>query len=314
MSIRDLQQPPGHDQDRSFAHTAFGLTLISDIPLPELSAAPSSADAKPVVIRLREEDFRRHIPKDLQQQPVGLQVTPHAAVVYLKDVAVFLLEDGAQVTVIPVPHAQPERIRQALTGIVMALILYQRGCLVLHGSAVSIEGKAVIFLGDSGEGKSSMAAALHAQGHLLLTDDLAAIEFGTPPRVAIAGIPIKLDPQMAAALQLQVPSQPLSIDSDKRLYHIEVPQNLSPPPLHRIFILGTAPQFTVTPLPLQTAVTELMRFAGLKAILPPRDPAHFSECAALAKVCPLFQLHRPKELARLPELATQIAQEIILAS
>ncbi|MEO0374628.1 MAG: hypothetical protein AAF329_08395 [Cyanobacteria bacterium P01_A01_bin.17] len=303
MSPRNLTHPLPAQQH---VHTAFGLTLLSDIRFPELSTA-ETPDANPVTIRLQEGDYRDHIPEELLPQPLGFQVTSDSAVVYLKGVGVFLLQSGTQVTVIPAPEASPEGIRQAITGIVMALICHQRGRLVLHGSAVSIAGKAVVFLADSGEGKSSMAAALHAQGHLLLTDDLTVIDLSMPMRVAIAGTPIKLNPQMAQALQIKVPSQPLP--SEKHLYHIDPPL-CEPQELDRIFILSTDPQLSITPLSPQKAVTEIMRFAGLKAILPARDSAHFSQCVALAQACPLYQLRRPKALVRLPEIAAQIAQDI----
>lgn len=303
MSPRHLTPPLPTQQH---VHTAFGLTLISDIPFPELSTAETSASA-PVRIQLQEGDYRDHIPEDLLPQPLGFQVTPDSAVVYLKNVGVFLLQSGTHVTVIPAPDVPSEKIRQAITGIVMALICYQRGQLVLHGSAVSIAGKAAVFLADSGEGKSSMAAALHAQGHLLLTDDLTVIDLSMPMTVAIAGTPIKLDPQMAQMLEIAAPSQPLP--SEKYLYHIDPPL-CEPQKLDRIFILSTDSQFSITPLSPPKAVTEIMRFAGLKAILPARDKAHFSQCAALAQTCPLYQLKRPRTLARLPEIAAQIAREM----
>ncbi len=298
-----LSQPSPQKQ---YTYKAFGVTLLSEIPFPELAIA-TTPDSAPVSIQLQNGDYREHIPEELLSQPLGFQVNPDSAVVYIKTVGVFLLKDGTDVTVIPTPEALPEGIRQAVTGIVMALILYQRGRLVLHGSAVSIAGKAVVFLGDSGEGKSSMAAALHAQGHLLLTDDLTVIDLCTPMTVAIAGTPIKLTPTMAQALKIQVPSQPLP--SDKSLYHI-APPNCGPQQLDHIFILSTDPQLSITPLPPQKAVIELMRFAGLKSILPTRDRTHFSQCAALAQACPLFQLKRPKTLECLPDIATQIAKGI----
>lgn len=47
--------------------------------------------------------------------------------------------------------------------------------LVLHGSAVAIDGRLVILLGQTGSGKSTLGASLHAQGHRLLGDDAVVI-------------------------------------------------------------------------------------------------------------------------------------------
>ena len=44
---------------------------------------------------------------------------------------------------------------------------------VLHASAIEHDGKAVLFLGSSGSGKSSLAASLNKK---LITEDVACIE------------------------------------------------------------------------------------------------------------------------------------------
>ena len=62
-----------------------------------------------------------------------------------------------------------------LYGTVFAYLLQSRGYLVLHGSAVLVNNKAVIFSGDSGAGKSTIAAAMVARGYPLITDDVVAL-------------------------------------------------------------------------------------------------------------------------------------------
>lgn len=62
-----------------------------------------------------------------------------------------------------------------LVGPVLGLALRRRGILALHASAVVIDGQAVGFLGAGGAGKSTLAAALAARGHAVLTDDVLAL-------------------------------------------------------------------------------------------------------------------------------------------
>lgn len=62
-----------------------------------------------------------------------------------------------------------------LVGPVLGLALRRRGILALHASAVVIDGLAVGFLGAGGAGKSTLAAALAARGHAVLTDDVLAL-------------------------------------------------------------------------------------------------------------------------------------------
>ena len=59
-----------------------------------------------------------------------------------------------------------------------ALILHQllRGRVVLHGSAVAVDGAAVAVIGPSGAGKSTTAAALLDLGAELLSDDVVVVD------------------------------------------------------------------------------------------------------------------------------------------
>jgi serine kinase of HPr protein (carbohydrate metabolism regulator) len=64
-----------------------------------------------------------------------------------------------------------------ILGPVMALLLHQRGFLVLHGSSVRVKERAVAFLGYRGKGKSTTAIHLYQDGYPLVTDDILAIKF-----------------------------------------------------------------------------------------------------------------------------------------
>lgn len=63
-----------------------------------------------------------------------------------------------------------------LLGQVFGFALHLRGYVCLHASAVAIDGKAVLFAGDPGTGKSSTAAAFAEQGCPLLADDISAVK------------------------------------------------------------------------------------------------------------------------------------------
>ncbi len=78
----------------------------------------------------------------------------------------------------------------------VAILLHQRGRLVLHASAAVVAGQAVAFVGESGYGKSTLALALTPPGEVL-TDDVLPIRIDTdgvwaepsgfPPRLPAAG-------------------------------------------------------------------------------------------------------------------------------
>lgn len=57
----------------------------------------------------------------------------------------------------------------------MSYILFQRNFLVLHSSAISIDGNASLFIGDSGQGKSSLAYTFFRKGYDLISEDFTYI-------------------------------------------------------------------------------------------------------------------------------------------
>jgi len=76
---------------------------------------------------------------------------------------------------------------------------------VLHASAVSIDGKAAIFLGPRGAGKSTTtAAAFGAEGYSVLEDDVVAIRFDEGVLTVVPGVPqLRLKSDAAAALGVE---------------------------------------------------------------------------------------------------------------
>lgn len=62
-----------------------------------------------------------------------------------------------------------------IVGFVLGYLLHLRGVLCLHGTVLERDGRAIAVLGDSGAGKSTIAAALVKNGARLLSDDLLVI-------------------------------------------------------------------------------------------------------------------------------------------
>jgi hypothetical protein len=72
-----------------------------------------------------------------------------------------------------------QRVRQRLRVHVDALLRHLRGEITLHASSVARDDAAIAFVGDSGAGKSTVAAQLCLDPDVaLLSDDAAALRFG----------------------------------------------------------------------------------------------------------------------------------------
>lgn len=80
-------------------------------------------------------------------------------------------DDGLHVTLFPREGLSDGTMQHLWLNQVCPLALTRQGHLVLHGSAVEIGECAVAFLGDSGVGKSTLAASFAVTGTRFLTDD-----------------------------------------------------------------------------------------------------------------------------------------------
>lgn len=93
------------------------------------------------------------------------------------DLADFSLStDANNVVCIPLPGISQPTLEHLYLNQVLPLALGKRGLMVFHGSVVAVDRGAVAFLGTSGRGKSTLAAAFATQGRAFLTDDAAVLD------------------------------------------------------------------------------------------------------------------------------------------
>lgn len=120
-----------------------------------------------------------------------------------------LSADGRSITWYYEIDAMLELVRNIVLGPTMALALEVAGFLCLHGSAVSLGGRASAFLAPKYFGKSTIATALTAAGAGLLGDDLLVVSAGPPATVQPGVASVRLWADAAAALPLGDISQTL---------------------------------------------------------------------------------------------------------
>ena len=64
---------------------------------------------------------------------------------------------------------------QTATRLACALWLAERGGLLLHGASVEVDGRALVFAGPSGAGKTTLSRRLGAAGAHVIADEVAAV-------------------------------------------------------------------------------------------------------------------------------------------
>jgi hypothetical protein len=138
-----------------YRYSVYGLVVRSALPLPELpEAAPAVGHGgvgSEVLVHLGPV-----APRPGTQTPggFGFWASGDEACHYLENVGAFLARGGHEIVVDPAPGVDDRVLRLSILGPALALILHQRGLLVLHASVVARDGDAVAFLGDNGWGKS----------------------------------------------------------------------------------------------------------------------------------------------------------------
>ncbi|MED4534431.1 aldolase [Metabacillus fastidiosus] len=160
-------------------YKAFGLTVCSDIHLPELPVLENH--------QMKEDIFIQKADLTALWNETGINgrfVAKNNQVIFkVQDTAIFCIEQGTKIIVSALQDASEDKIRLFILGTCMGIILMQRGTLPLHGSTVAVNGKAYAFIGESGAGKSTVASAFIKEGYPLLTDDVIAVSLANDERI-----------------------------------------------------------------------------------------------------------------------------------
>ena len=104
-----------------------------------------------------------------------LESNKSKTIIYKKHLGIFTLIEGKKIEFSPFSEFDILSLSNALLNLVYGFILYQRDMDVLHTSAIEINNKAVLFVGPSGSGKSSLAASFSNQGNFI-TEDLGVLK------------------------------------------------------------------------------------------------------------------------------------------
>ncbi len=118
----------------------------------------------------------------------------------------------------PRPGTDPGIIPILLTGTIVAFLLSIGGALVLHASAVEVDGGALAFVGHSGQGKTTLATLFCAAGHPLVTDDVLPVTVSDRDDVTCVpgGILLRVRPKAEAVIDHFATDVPRGLTADGR--------------------------------------------------------------------------------------------------
>jgi hypothetical protein len=185
-----IEQRVGADRGE-YLRTAFGLALSIDsrISIPGLGeqSCPVARES-PSHIRLDPKELERRwatvtaAPERTRELRFGEELLlsvdvaePAGYLMWARGLGRALISrDGSELLCDPDP-TRPDWMRM-LVAQALPLAATVRGLEVLHASAVVLDGRAVLFAGPVGAGKSSLAAAFVRAGAQLVGDDVATLE------------------------------------------------------------------------------------------------------------------------------------------
>ncbi len=285
-------------QQHFYRHS--GVVIASEFELPEWRCF-SAHDAGTSDVRISLQDEPNHI-----VHPEKHGIYDGAKLQFsVRDVGGWSVEAGDRILVYPDGHQRLAELRLFTLGSAWGALGYQRGWPMLHGSSVDVAGRAVLFCGDAGQGKSTMAGGFLRGGNSLIADDLSRVELqdGVTSIYPSAG---RLKLWDTALEHFGLTTVELERDHFRdRKFHlpIEAAEDLTVPrPLAAIFVLEWGDEISVTRLRGGIAVRalceatmyrkeylELMGLLGEQVVY----------CARIAASTPIYRLTRPKDFARL---------------
>lgn len=276
-------------------YRAYGLTIASDVDLPELQAKSDGggdADVRISVGRVPAEGLSG-----------GKQISPFAWVdddvfwLRIPDIARFMVRGGAHITVEPAPDVDAASVRVFLLGSVLGAVLFQRGLFLLHGNAIEVDGRCLICVGPSGVGKSTLATRFVQRGFRILADDVVPID---PDCRAIPGFPrLKIWQESAERLDIATEGK-TRVRPGLEKFSLPITDSFCdrPLPVRWIYLLGVGllDRFEVSPIsgmqrfaPLRANTYRLRFVEGMSL-----TGVHLKRCGDLAGRVHLATMNRPR--------------------
>jgi hypothetical protein len=225
--------------------------------------------------------------------------------------------DAKEVTCLPEPGIPEETLRHLLIDQVLPRCLAHGGELVLHASAVVLRRKALLFIGETHSGKSTLAGSFHQAGYPAVSDDVLLLKDRPGDIRAIpsyGGLRLWQD-SLLFLFAGSREERPMAHYSAKRRVKIEDPEAREYKtgiPVLAVIVLsapheGTPTKMDLSQLPPREAFMQLQRqsfalTAGSSKII----GRHMQTMARIVHRLPVLQLRMPRDYKMLSTVRSKI--------
>ena len=285
-------------------YTAFGLRFASPFPLPLQRLACSHAEPDVVVCL---GDVASGV-FDQGDQERTWRVTPNEFWLVVDGVARYHVADGQRIVVQPIGGDVVD-LGVFLVSSACAALLMQRGIVPLHASSVATAAGAVLFLGGSGIGKSSLLTALLKRGYAMLADDATGVVVRNDCAVALPAFPnLRLWTNMLDELGWRDRAGDRVRAGVDKYWVPALRFQREPLPIRCCFMLAIGQRIAATQLSSQTALHYLGRHTYRKRFLAGSglESKHFHTMTHIANRLPVRELTRPTSPNLIDALADRV--------
>jgi hypothetical protein len=293
----------------------FGLEVRSQLPFEYLR----SGSGRPVRVSNASSDGTLGSLERLQtwDEEPGVHAAVH---LHRCGPAAFAIESGAywfrydadEAAFTVQPTGDPPFREALLWESPSAIAMVLAGDLALHAASVDVGGGGLLISGPGGAGKTTLAAAFHAAGHRLLSDDLTGCRLDPDPAVLPGPALVRLRPDSAE--RVDTGGLYTAWQRSDRIYAAVDPDRRGtgdPLPLTRIVLLDPeSGPFSVSEVSRPEALRDLW---AMSFWLPTDESraACFEGLARLVARVPAVRIRRPREWVALPDVVAFIAEQAV---
>jgi len=305
-----------------------GITVKSNIDFPQLNS-----------VNNREADISFHLEnKELDENRVfdfiknyklsngrvwlSIEKYKSSYIFRFPNIADFLLSGEKQMIFCnPNSKISKNTVRHLFINQIVPLYLASKGHFVIHSSAVSINGKGVVFLGKSRAGKSTLASIFCKNGYKLITDDFLLTKYKNGLHAVPSYPAIRLSNQTIDFLFNKIPKVFTNHDfTDKKWLKADgkiIKYSNKVVPIQRIYILASNSKkldkspVTIKKCSPKDSLTDLLHncffidSSDSKLI-----ESNFNYCALTLKSDIIRKLTYKKEFSVLSEVKDKILKDI----
>ncbi len=273
--------------------------------------AISSGAGSSVAKDARETLKWRDHSSDLTVSEIGTESNAHHRVRLGDTISVDILSGRRLVTAMA-PSVPQYTLDHFLADQVIPRALAHEGSFIVHAGAVQVDEAAILVMGSSGGGKSTLSTSFDQSGLAMLGDDAMVVSRVNDRFCAKAVYPsLRLLPDsIQALLPNSIGSTAVAHYSAKRRVSMPLAETADPLPIGAIFVLAAPAGHGGIDLRRLTEKQACMAFIANSFALDPSDTARAGErlvaSSALARQVPTFEIGYPRDYARLPEVRETI--------